>query len=74
MGTGESLLERYDGRKIDLDYRFEGCGKVCKTNGGLEQDQKRVHRAPMEMFRFECGRCDLVCEMEVVGSNHARSC
>ena len=74
LEDGESLLERNEGRRLDLECRYEGCGKVCKSKGGLVQHQKRVHRAPLERVRFECGRCGMMCETEVACKNHERSC
>ena len=73
-GRGESLLERNQGRVIDLECRYEGCGKVCKSKGGLVQHQKRVHRAPLERVRFECGKCGMMCETEVACEMHERTC
>ena len=73
-GVGEGLLERNEGRMIDLECRYEGCGKVCKSKGGLVQHQKRMHRAPPERVRFECGRCGMMCETEVACVNHERTC
>ena len=73
-GVREDLLERNEGRRIDLECRYEGCGKVCKSKGGLAQHQKRMHRAPMERVRFECGKCGVICETEVACINHERTC
>ena len=73
-GVGESLLERNEGRRIDLECRYEGCGRMFQSKGGLVQHQKMRHRAPAERVRFECGRCGLVCETEVACLNHERSC
>ena len=59
-GDGEHLLERNEGRALDLEYKYDGCGRVCKPEGGLVQHQKRMHRAPLERVRFECRTCALV--------------
>ena len=74
LEDGERMLERNEGRRLDLECRYEGCGKVCKSKGGLVQHQKLVHRAPLERVRFECRSCGLVCETEVACLNHERSC
>ena len=68
------MLDRNEGRRIDLECRYEGCGKVCLSKGGLVQHQKRMHRAPLERVRFECGKCGMVCETEVACLNHERTC
>ena len=73
-GVNESAIERNDRRVIDLTCRYEGCGKVCKSKGGLVQHQKRTHRAPEERVRFECGKCGYVCETEVACKMHESSC
>ena len=59
---------------IDLECKYDGCGKVCKSKGGLVQHQKRVHRAPLERVRFERGVCRLQCETEVACMNHEKTC
>ena len=58
-GAGEGPLERNEGRCIDLECRYEGCGKVCKSKGGLVQHQKRIHRAYLERVRLESARYDV---------------
>ena len=73
-GVGESMIERNEGRVIDLECRYEGCGKVCKSKGGLVQHQKRVHRAPLERVTFDCVKCGMRCETEVACMMHERSC
>ena len=45
-GRDERFLEKKADSVIYLKCRYEGCGKVCKSKGGLSQHQKRVHRAP----------------------------
>ena len=35
-GAGERLLERNEGRTIDLECRYERCGKLCKSKGLLQ--------------------------------------
>ena len=73
-GPNESMIERNDRRVLDLVCRYEGCGKVCKSKGGLVQHQKRKHRAPEERVRFECSVCGMACETEVACMMHERSC
>ena len=72
--AGENPLQRNDRRVLDLECKYDGCGKVCKSKGGLVQHQKRVHRAPLERVRFECGVCGLQCETEVACMNHEKTC
>ena len=71
-GAGEELIERNEGRMIDLECRYEGCGKVCKSKGVLVQHQKQMYRAPLERVRFECERYGMMCETEVAQINHER--
>ena len=42
---GEESIGRSASRNLDLVCRWEGCGKVCLSKGGLTLHQKRVHRA-----------------------------
>ena len=63
----ERMIERNRSRVIDLECRYEGCGKVCKWKGGWYiQHQKRVNQASLEKVRFESVRCGLVRKTEVV--------
>ena len=73
-GVGERMVVRNEGKVIDLECRYEGCGKVCKSKGGLVQHQKRVHRAPLERVTFVCGKCGMSCETEVACMMHERTC
>ena len=73
-GPNESVVDRNERRVIDLVCRYEGCGKVCKSKGGLVNHQKRIHRPPEERVRFDCSKCGLVCETEVACLMHERSC
>ena len=52
----------------------EGCGNICKSKEGLVQHQKWLHRVPVERVRFECRRCGMMRETEVVCLNHERTC
>ena len=74
METDKSRIERNDRRVLDLERRYEGCGKVCKSKGGLVQHQKRIHRAPEERVRFECNVCGVACETDVSCMMQERSC
>ena len=73
-GVNEERVDRNDRRVIDLVCRYEGCGKVCLSKGGLVQHQKRKHRAPLDRVVFACGLCGLRCETEVARLNHERAC
>ena len=73
-GVNEERVDRNDRRVIDLMCRYEGCGKVCKSKGGLVQHQKRIHRAPLDRVMFVCGLCGMRCETEVARLNHERAC
>ena len=70
---GEERVERNVGGELDLVCRYEGCGKVCKSKGGLTVHQKRMHRAAPERMRFRC-RCGVEVETEGALVNHERSC
>ena len=72
--VNEERVDRNDRRVIDLVCRYEGCGKVCKSKGGLVQHQKRKHRAPLDRVVFGCGVCGMRCETEVARVNHERAC
>ena len=73
-GINEDTAERNTSRELDLVCRYEGCGKVCKSKGGLTLHQKRMHRAAPERKRFECRGCGVILETEGAQKNHERSC
>ena len=73
-GPNERMIERNDRRVIDLVCKYEGCGKVCKSKGGLTLHQKRIHRPPEERVRFECRECGVACETEVACMMYERTC
>ena len=58
----------------ELECKYEGCGKVCKSKAGLTVHQKRMHRAADERMRFPCDRCERVLETEGARVNHMRRC
>jgi hypothetical protein len=70
----EIRLERNTRCIIDYVCRYDGCGKVCKSKGGLTLHQKRIHRAPEERVRFECSNCGVNVETEGAKVNHERTC
>ena len=41
------MVKRKKGRVKDLEYSYEGCGKVCKSKGALVQHQKRKQQASL---------------------------
>ena len=63
-----------EGRVIDLDCKYEGCEKVCKSKGGLVKHQNLKHRTTLERGRFEYGRCGVNDEAEVACLNYERTC
>ena len=74
-GTGEEELSRNSVRpRVDLVCRYDGCGKVCKSKGGLTLHQKRIHRAPEDRVGFSCDRCGVGLETEGARQNHRRTC
>lgn len=74
-GVDEERVERNERRgEIDLVCRYEGCGKVCKSKGGLTLHQKRMHRAAPERMRFECDKCGMNVETEGAKKNHEKTC
>ena len=68
-GEGEESIGRSVSRELDLVCRWEGCGKVCLSKGGLTLHQKRVHRAPEDRVRFSCDWCRINLE-----TNHEKTC
>ena len=70
----ERGCERNENRVLDLECRYEGCGKICKSKGGLVLHQKRMHRAPQERVRFKCDKCGMSVETEGAKVNHERTC
>ena len=61
-------------RELDLVCRWEGCGKVCLSKGGLTLHQKRVHRAPEDRVRFSCDKCWISLETQAAKTNHEKTC
>ena len=43
---GERMLDRNEGRRLDLEYRYEGCGKVCMSRGGAGTTPKADAQSP----------------------------
>ena len=71
---GEESIGRSVSRDLDLVCRWEGCGKVCLSKGGLTLHQKRVHRAPEDRVRFRCDRCGINLETQAAKTNHEKTC
>ena len=59
------MSDRNERKLIDLLCIYEGYGKVCNLKEELVQHQKRIHRPLKERGKFECIRCDLVCQSEL---------
>ena len=72
--TNERMVERNERRVIDLECKYDGCGKVCRSKAGLVNHQKRMHRAPNERVTFRCGRCGMEMETEVARVAHEKTC
>ena len=51
-GPNESMCERNESRVIDLVCRYDSCGKVYESKGGLAQHQKRFNGPYEERVRF----------------------
>ena len=51
--------------------KIEGCGKRCKSKGGLKIHQKRMHGTEKKEFRCVCG---LVLWSENALVNHSKAC
>ena len=71
---GEESIGRSVSRDLDLVCRWEGCGKVCLSKGGLTLHQKRVHRAPEDRVRFRYDRCGINLEAQAAKTNHEKTC
>ena len=71
---GEDRIDRSVSRVVDLVCRYEGCGKVCLSKGGLTLHQKRMHRAAEDRVRFSCGMCGTGLETEGARANHEKTC
>ena len=61
---------RYQGE--NLTCRWEGCGRICKTKGGLVQHERRVHRIQERVFK--CDRCNRTFAEKHNLTNHSKSC
>ena len=61
---------RYQGE--NLTCRWEGCGRICKTKGGLVQHERRVHRIQERVFK--CDRCNRTFAEKHNLTNHRKSC
>ena len=70
----EERVEREVRMGVELECKYEGCGKVCWSKGALTVHQKRMHRAAEERVRFSCVRCGRELETEVARENHERKC
>ena len=73
-GENEERVNREVRAGAELECKYDGCGKVCRSKAGLTVHQKRMHRAAEERVRFPCVRCDRVMETEVARENHERRC
>ena len=56
----------------DLVCGWEGCGKRCKSKGGLKIHQKRMHEEPRG--EFACGACGQRFKSENTMINHIKTC
>ena len=58
-------------QKNDLVCKIEGCGKRCKSKGGLKIHQKRMHGTERKEYRCVCG---LLLWSENTLINHSKAC
>jgi len=78
-GNGEGKVDRnvvQDRGEVVEGFRchWEGCGKVCKSKGGLVVHEKRMHRLAEDRVRFSCDRCGISLETEGARKNHMATC
>ena len=73
MRDGEEVERniRRQEQEDDLMCKIEGCGKRCKSKGGLKIHQKRMHGTEKKEFRCVCG---LVLWSENALVNHSKAC
>ena len=71
---GEERVERSQRAEVGLVCGYEGCGKRCKTKGGLAIYQKRMHREMGGRVNFRCGACGKEMATEGARASHEKSC
>ena len=69
-------VERNPGwEEIDpLKCRWEGCGKICKSKGGLAIHIRRMHDAAKANLKFKCGACGMKFKSENTMINLQKVC
>ena len=57
-----------------LTCDWEGCGKVCKSKGGLTAHRRRMHEISSEKVKFVCADCKEEFDQEANLKNHKKYC
>ena len=57
-----------------LRCRWEGCGKICKSKGGLAIHIRRMHDEAKANLKFKCGACGIKFKSENTMINHQKVC
>lgn len=76
-GEREVRVDNRNSEKAEADplqCKYDGCGKVCKSRGGLAIHVKRMHKESEEEVRFKCDRCGLELRTEANLRNHIKMC
>ena len=74
LRTGEEIERNIvrERTEEDLVCSWEGCGKRCKSRGGLKIHQKRMHEEAR--FEFTCEACGEIFKSENTMINHKKRC
>ena len=74
LHTGEEIVRNIERERSDEDLvcEWDGCGKICKSRGGLRIHQKRMHEEARG--RFPCGECGEIFRTENNMINHRKTC
>ena len=57
-----------------LECNFPGCGKICKSRGGLAIHKRRMHDEEKKKLDFRCSKCGLSFKSENTMINHRKQC
>ena len=77
---GKKVLEERGERNItvgvqdDFTCDWEGCGKVCKSKGGLTAHRRRMHEVSKHKVIFKCQLCQEEFKQEANLKNHQKIC
>ena len=53
---------------------YDGCGKVCKSKGGLTAHIRRIHTVSSQKVNFTCNNCQKTFSQEANLKNHKKKC